>query len=69
MVPMAADAPDLMTLAGAALVMFFVTIGPLEIAPVFAPLTARVDAAKRRQIAVRATLLGEATLLAFAMSG
>ena len=49
--------------------MFFVTIGPLEIAPVFAPLTARVDAAKRRQIAVRATLLGEATLLAFAMSG
>jgi multiple antibiotic resistance protein len=69
MLPIAAAPPDLMTLAGAALVMFFVTIGPLEIAPVFAPLTARADAAKRRHIALRATLVGGATLLVFALGG
>jgi multiple antibiotic resistance protein len=60
---------NLVSLAGAAFVMFFVTIGPLEIAPIFAPLTARLDDQRRRRIALRATLVGAATLLAFAFGG
>lgn len=60
---------SLLSLGGAAFVMFFVTIGPLEVAPMFASLTARADGGRRRRIALRAAVIGGATLLLFALVG
>ena len=52
-----------------ALATFFATIGPLDLAPVFAALTANHTAAQRRSIALRGTLIGTGILLVFALIG
>lgn len=55
--------------AGLALATFFATIGPLDVAAMFAALTASQTARQRRSIAIRGTLIGSAILLAFALIG
>ena len=55
--------------AAAAFVMLFVTIGPVELAPVFAGLAGHKSAAARRKIALKAILVGGGVLLAFAAGG
>jgi len=55
--------------AAAAFVMLFVTIGPVELAPVFAGLAGHKGAAARRRIALKAILVGGGVLLAFAAGG
>ena len=55
--------------AGLALATFFATIGPLDVAAMFAALTASQTAQQRRSIAIRGTLIGTAILLAFALIG
>lgn len=55
--------------AGLALATFFATIGPLDIAAVFAALTLNQSAAQRRAIALRGTLIATAILVTFALIG
>lgn len=55
--------------AGIALATFFATIGPLDVAAMFAVLTASSDARHRRSMAVRGVLIGTAILLLFAFVG
>jgi multiple antibiotic resistance protein len=55
--------------AGLALATFFATIGPLDVAAMFAALTADQTAQQRRSIAIRGTLIGAVILLAFALVG
>ena len=52
-----------------ALATFFATIGPLDVAPMFAALTARQNPEQRRATAVRAILVATTILLAFALAG
>ena len=55
--------------AGLALATFFATIGPFDVAAMFAALTASKTAQQRRSIAIRGTLIAIAILLAFALIG
>lgn len=55
--------------AGLALATFFATIGPLDIAAMFAALTAHQTDQQKRTMAIRGTLIGGAILLAFALIG
>lgn len=55
--------------AGIALATFFATIGPIDVAAIFAALTTSSDVAHRRSMAIRGTLIGAAILLAFALVG
>lgn len=55
--------------AGVALATFFATIGPLDIAAIFAGLTAGSTAAHRRSMALRATLIAAVILVLFAIAG
>ena len=55
--------------AGLALATFFATIGPFDVAAMFAALTADQTAQQKRSIAIRGTLIGVAILLAFALIG
>lgn len=55
--------------AGIALATFFATIGPLDVAAMFAALTASSDARHRRSMAIRGTLIGSSILLLFAFIG
>jgi multiple antibiotic resistance protein len=55
--------------AGLALATFFATIGPLDVAAMFAALTADQTAQQKRSIAIRGTLIGTVILLAFALVG
>jgi len=48
---------------------FFATIGPVDVAALFAALTARNKAAERRRIAAKGTAIGGALLLVFAVFG
>ena len=48
---------------------FFATVGPPDVAAVFAALTARAAPAQRRRYALRATLIAGAILLFFALFG
>ena len=48
---------------------FFATIGPPDVAVVFAALTAKNTSAERRHLAVKATLVGSTILLFFAFLG
>lgn len=48
---------------------FFATVGPPDVAAVFAALTARTTVARRRWLAMRATLITVAILLPFALFG
>jgi multiple antibiotic resistance protein len=52
-----------------AFVTFFVVIDPPGCAPIFAGLTAGTDAAHRRAMAIRSTLVAAAILLVFALLG
>lgn len=55
--------------AGIALATFFATIGPIDVAAIFAALTTSSDVAHRRSMAIRGTLIGAAILLLFALVG
>ena len=55
--------------ATVALATFFATIGPLDVAAMFAVLTAREAAAYRRAMAIRGTLIAGAILITFALVG
>lgn len=55
--------------ASIALATFFATIGPLDVAAVFAVLTGNYDAARRRWCAIRGVLLATIILLLFALAG
>ena len=55
--------------AGLALATFFATIGPLDIAAMFAALTANQTEQQKRAIAIRGTLIGAGILLVFALIG
>ena len=59
----------MMEIAVVALATFFATIGPLDIAAMFAALTSDQDARQRRATAIRGTLIGGSILLAFALVG
>ena len=48
---------------------FFATVGPPDVAAVFAALTAHDSAARRRYLALRATLIAAGILLLFALFG
>lgn len=55
--------------ASIALATFFATIGPLDVAAVFAVLTSNYDPVRRRWCAVRGVLLATAILMLFALAG
>lgn len=55
--------------ATVALAAFFATIGPLDVAAVYAGLTATETPKRRRQMAVRGTLIAGGILLLFALLG
>ena len=55
--------------ATVALATFFATIGPLDIAAVYAGLTATETPKRRRQLAVRGTLIAGGILIVFALLG
>lgn len=55
--------------AGLALATFFATIGPFDVAAMFAALTASKSDQERRSIAVRGTIIAIVILLAFALVG
>ena len=48
---------------------FFATVGPPDVAVVFAALTAKNTPPERRRYAIKATLIGGAILLLFALAG
>lgn len=48
---------------------FFATIGPLDVAAIFAALTTSSNATHRRSMAIRGILIGAAILLLFALVG
>lgn len=55
--------------AGLALATFFATIGPLDVAAMFAALTTAGTAQYRRSMAIRGTLIATVILVAFALVG
>jgi multiple antibiotic resistance protein len=55
--------------AATAFVMLLVTIGPLDIVPLFVSLTARVRPQRRRALAIQAALVAGGVLAAFALGG
>jgi multiple antibiotic resistance protein len=55
--------------AGVALATFFATIGPLDVAAMFAALTATGTPRHRRSMAIRGTLTATIILVAFALIG
>ena len=55
--------------ATVALATFFATIGPLDVAAVFAGLTATDSPRRRRSVAIRGTLIAGCILLLFALVG
>ena len=61
--------PVLLETATVALATFFATIGPLDVAAVFAALTASHPQQRRRQMAVRGAAIAAVVLLLFAVSG
>lgn len=61
--------PIMLETASVALATFFATIGPLDVAAVFAALTAGHSRQRRRQMALRGTLIAGAVLLLFAFTG
>jgi len=55
--------------ASVAFATFFATIGPLDVAAIYAALTSAVSRKQRRQMAVRGTLIAGSILLLFALVG
>jgi len=60
---------DMFETASIALATFFATIGPLDVAAIFAALTAGESPAARRSIAIRGTLIATVILIVFALLG
>lgn len=56
-------------LAGQAFATFFATIGPLDVAAMFAALTASQTAQQKRSIAIRGVLIATVILVTFALVG
>jgi multiple antibiotic resistance protein len=54
---------------GVALATFFATIGPVDVAAIFAALTASASPAQRRSIALRGCLIAAGILVLFALLG
>ena len=54
---------------GLALATFFATIGPLDVAAMYAALTANQTAEQKRSVAIRGTLIGTLILVTFALIG
>lgn len=54
---------------GIALATFFATIGPIDVAAMFAALTASATVAQRRSIAIRGTVIAAIILMVFALLG
>ena len=52
-----------------ALATFFATIGPLDVAAMFAALTANQTAQQKRSVAIRGSLIGTVILVTFALIG
>jgi multiple antibiotic resistance protein len=63
------DTAAIYEIAGVALATFFATIGPIDVAAMFAALTARQSPRQRRALALRGTLIGGGILVAFALAG
>jgi multiple antibiotic resistance protein len=59
----------MLQLALEAFAAFFVTVAPLNAAPLFAALTAGVDPAQRRLMAVKGVVIAAVALLAFGILG
>ena len=55
--------------AAVAFTTFFVTLGPIEVAAVFAALTQNRSTLHRRSMAIRGTLIATGILLTFAIFG
>jgi multiple antibiotic resistance protein len=55
--------------AGVALATFFAVIGPLDVAAMFAVLTANQTAQQKRSVAIRGSLISTGILVAFALIG
>ncbi|MGH1427636.1 MAG: MarC family protein [Arenicella sp.] len=55
--------------AGQAIATFFATIGPLDVAAMFAALTANQTAQQKRSIAIRGVLIATVILVTFALIG
>lgn len=55
--------------AAVAFTTFFATVGPIDVAAMFAALTAASAPAERRSMAIRGTLVASGILLAFALFG
>ena len=60
--------PVILETATVAMATFFATIGPLDVAAVYAGLTA-TETPKRRSMAIRGTLIGTGILVLFALVG
>ena len=56
-------------IGGLALATFFATIGPLDVAAMYAALTANLTADQKRSVAIRGTLIGTFILVTFALIG
>ncbi|MDP7403621.1 MAG: MarC family protein, partial [Gammaproteobacteria bacterium] len=54
---------------GVAFATFFATIGPFDVAAVFAGLTTSVPSKRRRQMALRGTVIAAVILVLFALVG
>ncbi len=61
--------PELITLFSASFVTFFVLIDAIGVAPIFATLTAQGDAAYRRRMAIKSTIVATIIIFAFAFGG
>ncbi len=59
----------MLEITGIALATFFTTIGPLDVAAVFAALTSSATPAERRSYAVRGILIASVILCTFALTG
>ena len=59
----------MMETAALSLATFFATIGPLDVAAIFAALTGNATLQHRRSMAIRGTLIATAILVSFALAG
>ena len=62
-------APEIIETALVAFTTFFATVGPVDIAAIYAGLTAGMPAKNRRSMAVKGTLIASFILLMFALFG
>jgi multiple antibiotic resistance protein len=63
------DVSSIIETAGVALATFFATIGPIDVAAMFAALTSSTSPREKRSIAIRGTLIAAVILVTFAFLG